>query len=141
MDFNSMFFVCLNEKEPRNLQLEKTFFSYSHEPGPLRTRISLPASGYVSGQPIPITIDLEKASKVRVHRIKAILSRKEDIIFRNRFNWLDVEHTSKPVAEIWMDGFPAKSSKKLQQLLKIPPLLPSHEFIDISMVLSYELEV
>lgn len=47
----------------------------------LRAVISMPASGYISGQAIPITIDIDNASNVQIKRIKVALKRKEMYIY------------------------------------------------------------
>ncbi|XP_031641056.1 arrestin domain-containing protein 1-like [Contarinia nasturtii] len=117
-----------NVKEPVNLPLEKSFSSNGLNE-PLRANISIPATGYTSGQTIPITMDIENMSNVPVKQIKVILNRKESyFMYEPQF---DVKHKSNKITEILLDGVDAKSSIKRDQLFEIPPLQPTNSFSNI----------
>lgn len=113
------------------MQLEKTLNGEL-----LRAVISMPASGYISGQAIPITIDIDNASNVQIKRIKVALKRKEMYIYGKFEN---IENSEK-LTGVLIGGVAAKSSKKMRQLFVVPPLQPTYNIGDcISWF--YELEV
>lgn len=55
------------------MELEKTFCCFCCRSGPLSARISIPASGFVPGQTIPITAEVINASNVRVNQLNIVL--------------------------------------------------------------------
>lgn len=128
----------LYDKEPVILQLNEKFFSIS-ESGTLRAEISFPASGYISGQSIPITIDVVNDTNVRVNQIQIILKRKEKYIFHKGDQYL-VEKSFKNIAETVVDGVvEARCSSKQKLQFDIPPLQPAFKSEAISW--HYELKV
>lgn len=60
-------------KEQMKLNLEKSFCCFCCRSGPLALIVSLPVTGFVSGQSIPILAECDNASNVKVNAIKFIL--------------------------------------------------------------------
>lgn len=114
------------------LQLEKTFNGES-----LRAEISMPASGYISGQAIPITIAVDNATNVQIKRIKIALNREEVYIYGKSEK---IEKNTKKLAAVLIGGVAAKRSKTFQQLVVVPPLQPAYNIGD-RLSWFYELEV
>ena len=125
---------------PKQLTLNKTMASIFGNAGELQATISLPATGFISGQIIPITFDVKNNSDVEINRVKVILERKEEIIFSKDYIQKN-QHSSRNVAQICCSDFVhANSSKKMQLLLAVPPLQPDCNIPHI-MSWSYELKV
>lgn len=122
------------------MPLKKEFSSIYGSAGIVRAVVSLPATGFVSGQAIPITVNIENESSVRVDQIRVILKRKEEIIFIKGDIYKD-QRSSRNVAEISFDeAIDPKSSKKIKRLLVVPPLQPTCN-IPYTMSWYYELKV
>lgn len=125
---------------PKHLTLHKRYASICGNAGELQATISLPATGFISGQNIPITFDVENNSRVEIDRVKVILERKEEIIFSNSVTQ-KIQRSTRNVAEICSnDGVDAKCSKNMQLFLAVPPLQPDG-YIPYRMSWSYELKV
>ncbi len=60
-------------KEAFKLNLEKSFCCFCCRSGPLALVVSLPVTGFVSGQTIPILAECDNASNVKVNAIKFTL--------------------------------------------------------------------
>lgn len=122
------------------MPLKKELSSFHGSAGIFRAVVSLPATGFISGQAIPMTIDIDNESSVRVDRIRAVLKRKEEIIFIKGDIYKD-QRSSRKVAEISFDeAIEPKSSKKIKQLLVVPSLQPTCN-IPYTMSWYYELKV
>lgn len=63
-------------KEPFKLELEKTFCCFCCKSGPLSVVVHLPVTGFVSGQIIPITAEVDNGSNVTVDALKLCLRKK-----------------------------------------------------------------
>jgi hypothetical protein len=60
-------------QEPVRKEVSKHFGFCCWSSGPLTMTLSLPISGYVPGQDIPITVDVENNSNVPIREVKCTL--------------------------------------------------------------------
>lgn len=101
--------------------------------------ILIPATGYVPGQSIPITAEVDNASNVNVDRLKIIL--RKCVEFKTNTPRRDIKKEKTTIAEIAIGPVAAHDSKNLQQNIEIPPLPPSN-LINCGIIdLDYELKV
>lgn len=121
------------------LDLEKSFCCFCCKSGPLHAEVLIPAGGYVPGQSIPITADVENASNVKVDRLRVYL--RKTVVFKTNHPRRDMKRDRVTIAEISIGPVEAHSSKNLQQNIEIPPLPPSN-LINCGIIdLDYDLKV
>lgn len=126
-------------QEPHHLQLEKTFCCFCCRSGPLSATVSIPQGGYVCGQSIPVTADIENASNVGVDRLRLIL--RKVVVFKTKVPRQDMKKEKTIIAELSVGPVEAHGSKSLTQTIEIPPLPPSN-LINCNIIdLDYELKV
>lgn len=65
----------MKAKEPINQEVSKSFCCLWCQSGPLQLSVSAPYSGFVPGQTIPISIDVENGSNVAVDDVKIDLTK------------------------------------------------------------------
>lgn len=63
--------------QPKRVEVLETFCCWPCRSRPLQITVEIPASGYVPGQKIPVTVTLNNASSVTLHGIKCSLQRDE----------------------------------------------------------------
>lgn len=147
-------------KEPFKLSLEKSFCCFCCKSGPLSLIVSLPVTGFVSGQTIPILAECDNASNVKVNAVKFTL--RKVVAFRKLLNFLFVKmigangeisftDTNQPrretkrdkitIAELSVGPVEEHGSQTWQQKLDIPPLPPSN-LVNCGIIdLDYEMKV
>lgn len=126
-------------QEPFKLELEKTFCCFCCASGPLSAIVLLPATGFVCGQTIPITAEIDNASNVKVERLKLIL--RKTVVFKTNTPRQDIKREKVTIAEISEGPVEAHGSKTWTQTMVIPPLPPSN-LLNCSLIdLDYELKV
>ncbi|XP_066581032.1 arrestin domain-containing protein 17-like [Prorops nasuta] len=123
--------------EPVNEEMSKTFCCLCCGSPPLTVNYSLPVRGYVPGQTMPIKVNVENSSGVRVIELKLKLYKV--VTYRAaipRFDTKVEEITVKQVSRGPIDG---NETMEYEQGLDIPPLPPSNlancGIIDLSYVL------
>lgn len=99
----------------------------------------LPATGYVPGQTIPITAEIDNASNVNVDRLQIVL--RKTVTFKTNTPRRDMKKEKTTIAEFSIGPVGAHDSKTVQQTIAIPPLPPSN-LINCGIIdLDYELKV
>lgn len=121
------------------LELEKSFCCFCCKSGPLSAIILIPASGYVPGQNIPITAEIDNASNVNVDRLKVIL--RKTVVFKTNTPRRDMKKEKTTISEISVGPVEAHASKNWLQNIEIPPLPPSNLMNCGIIDLDYELKV
>ncbi|KAJ9599747.1 hypothetical protein L9F63_026405, partial [Diploptera punctata] len=59
--------------DPIKKEVSKTFGFCCWKSGPLNVVLSLPVGGYVPGQDIPVTVDIENGSDIPIREVKCTL--------------------------------------------------------------------
>lgn len=95
-------------------------------------------SGFVSDQSIPITIDIENGSSVRINRIRVIL--RQSLIYTAYHPWYETYTKTLNIAEIGMGHIDAHSSDVTRHMFKLTTLQPDNLYCDIIRCF-YELQV
>uniref|UniRef100_A0A1B6CJ57 Arrestin C-terminal-like domain-containing protein n=1 Tax=Clastoptera arizonana TaxID=38151 RepID=A0A1B6CJ57_9HEMI len=126
-------------KEPVKKELAKTFCCCWCKSGPLTLVVMLPFSGFVPGQSIPLTIEVDNVSNVEVERIKCILSKK--LTFKAREPRNKERSDTAEVIKLSMEGVEPNGSKSWTQQLTIP-IMPPCNLDQCSIIhCEYELKV
>lgn len=125
-------------REPHKLTLEKTFCCFCCASAPLSVIVSLPVTGYVSGQTIPLLIEVDNASNVDVEKIKFLLRKFTAFhTMAPRMTKRDV----KTIGELGLGPFNKSEQRTIRQTLDLPPLPPSNLDNCGIIDLHYELQV
>lgn len=99
----------------------------------------IPYSGYVPGQIIPITAEINNASNVKIDRLQVIL--RKTVVFKTNHPRRDMKKEKTTIAEISVGPVEVHSTKYWQQNIEIPPLPPSN-LVNCGIIdLDYELKV
>lgn len=126
-------------KDPFKLELEKSFCCLCCASGPLSIIASVPVTGYVSGQIIPIIIECDNASNVRVNAMKLTL--KKVVSFHVQTPRRVTKKDKIVIADITIGAVEPGASQTWQKQIEIPPLPPSN-LLNCSLIdLDYELAV
>lgn len=126
-------------KEPKKLELEKSFCCFCCRSGPLSVVVHVPVTGFVSGQVIPITGECDNASNVKVVSVKFIL--RKLINFHTHTPRRVTKKDKAVIAEIVAQGVNGGDSVVYSEKFEIPPLPPSN-LVNCSLIdLDYELKV
>lgn len=126
-------------QDPLKLDLEKSFCCWCCKSGPLHAEVIIPAGGYVPGQSIPISADIDNASNVKVDQLRVIL--RKIVVFSTNYPRRDTKKEKTIISEISVGPVEVHSSKNWQQNIEIPPLPPSN-LINCGIIdLDYELKV
>lgn len=101
--------------------------------------IALPVTGFVPGETIPITAEVDNGSNVNVNRLKLIL--RKNVVFKTNQPRRDIKNEKTVIAE-WSEGPVNKNnSKTWTPVITIPPLPPSN-LVNCGIIdLDYELKV
>ncbi|XP_011169897.1 arrestin domain-containing protein 17 [Solenopsis invicta] len=116
-------------QEPRATELvqqemSKTFCCLCCGTPPLTVNFSLPARGYVPGQSMPIKINVENASNIRVNTIKLVL--RKIVTYRATTPRTATKTDEIVVTEVSKGPVEAGGTADYEQHLDIPPLPPSN---------------
>lgn len=122
--------------QPKKLERTKHFWFWPCLSGPMYFSIELPVSGFVSGQKIPITINLKNASNVPIIGIRSKLVRK--VCFISQTPTRRARNEAKTVAKMLTTVTSDKSDQYTQDLV-IPATAPTGKCSIISV--EYELKV
>lgn len=126
-------------QEPFKLELEKTFCCFCCASGPLTAIVALPATGFVSGQGVPIRAEVDNASNVEVNRLKLTL--RKIVTFYTNQPRRDIKKDKVVISELSVGPVPQRGSNTWDQTLNIPPLPPSN-LVNCGLIdLDYELKV
>lgn len=126
-------------QEPHTLELQKKFCCLCCASGPLIATISLPATGFVPGQGVPIQAEVENASNVTVNRLKILL--RKVITFYTNTPRRDIKKEKVVISELSVGPVERHGTNSWSQTLNIPPLPPSN-LVNCSLIdLDYEIKV
>lgn len=126
-------------KEPAKLDLEKSFCCFCCKSGPLSVIIHLPVSGFVSGQIMPITAEVDNASNVTVDALKLCL--RKNISFQVTQPRSARKKEVEKIDELTMGPIDAGGSRTWEQKIEVPALPPSN-LVNCGIIdLDYELFV
>lgn len=126
-------------KEPFKLDLEKTFCCFCCKSGPLSVVVHLPVSGFVSGQIMPITAEVDNASNVTVDALKLCL--RKNISFQVQQPRSARKREVEKIDELTMGPIDAGGSRTWEQKIEVPALPPSN-LVNCGIIdLDYELFV
>lgn len=126
-------------KEPFKLTLEKTFCCFCCKSGPLSVIVHLPVTGFVSGQIIPITAEVDNASNVTVDALKLCL--RKNISFQVQQPRSARKKEVEKIDELTMGPIDAGGSRTWEQKIEVPALPPSN-LVNCGIIdLDYELFV
>ncbi|XP_063990814.1 arrestin domain-containing protein 17 isoform X2 [Diachasmimorpha longicaudata] len=110
--------------EPIHQEMSKTFCCLCCGSAPLRVNVILPVKGYVSGQSMPIRVNVDNQSGIVVNTVKLILRK---IITFKANNPRVLTRTEKiVVAEVSKGPVEGDRTSDYEQKLEIPPLPPSN---------------
>ncbi|KAL9889873.1 arrestin domain-containing protein 17-like isoform 1-T2 [Glossina fuscipes fuscipes] len=135
VDLNSN--ACV--KEPFKLELEKTFCCFCCRSGPLSVLITVPVTGYVSGQVIPIICECDNGSNVSITTVKFALRKR--VTFLTQRPHAEAKVSEITIAKIAVGPIRANESRTFSQQLEIPPLPPTNLMHCGIITLSYDLQV
>lgn len=111
-------------KIPTKMEILNTFYCGLCKTKPLFMSASIPISGYVAGQGIDISLDINNESSIAIDDLKVSLKK---IIFYN--SQTPVKRTKEEIlseAEIRCGGVQPKNKRKYLQKLIIPPVPPTN---------------
>lgn len=111
-------------QKPRTLDMEKNFCCFCCASGPLEAQVSIPCRGFVPGQSIPITAEVNNHSNVKVDRLHVVLRKR--IEFRTQTPRVESRTEKATISEFSIGPIGVNDSKTMQQSIEIPPLPPSN---------------
>lgn len=124
--------------EPFKLVMDKTFCCWCCASAPLSVVVTIPVTGYVSGQNIPILAEIDNQSNVDVEKLKF------------QFRKHTAYHTTSPrvtkkdvktIGELALGPFAKSEQKTIRQSLDIPAL-PASNMMNCGIIdLHYDLSV
>lgn len=123
-------------RQPKRTDVSKTFCCWPCKSRPLLITVEIPASGYVPGQKIPITITLNNASSVAMHGVQSSLDRTE--CYRSETPCEKTKVISKTFASV-STAINNDVFSRLQQQLDIPSIAPTGKCSVLT--IDYELNV
>lgn len=126
-------------KEAGKLDLEKSFCCFCCRSGPLSVLVRLPVTGYVSGQIIPISVEVDNTSNVVVNSLKLCLRKK--ISFHTHQPKRATKKEKETIEELTMGPIDGGQSRNWNQQIEVPALPPSN-LVNCGIIdLDYELKV
>ena len=121
------------------MELEKSFCCFCCKSGPLSTIVSVPVTGYVSGQTIKLMIECDNASNVKVNSVKCTL--RKVVAFYTNQPRRETKKDKITIAEISVGPVEGHGSNSWHPEMEIPPLPPSN-LVNCGLIdLDYELKV
>uniref|UniRef100_A0A1I8PWC6 Arrestin C-terminal-like domain-containing protein n=1 Tax=Stomoxys calcitrans TaxID=35570 RepID=A0A1I8PWC6_STOCA len=126
-------------KETFKLELEKSFCCFCCKSGPLSVITSIPVTGYVSGQIIPITCECDNASNVTINTVKFVLRKR--VTFHTTQPRAEKKESKITIAELGIGPVAGGESRTFSQQLEIPPLPPTNLVNCGVIALDYDLHV
>ncbi|XP_030376124.1 arrestin domain-containing protein 17 [Scaptodrosophila lebanonensis] len=126
-------------KEPFKLELEKSFCCFCCRSGPLSVVTTIPVTGYVSGQIIPISCECDNASNVGINAVKFEL--RKLVTFHTNQPRSEKRESKCVIAQLSIGPVAAGESRTFTQQLEIPPLPPTNLLNCGIIALDYDLHV
>lgn len=126
-------------KIPTKMEVMKTFYCFLCKTKPLYLAASIPVSGYVCGQNIVVSIELNNESSVNVDDVK--ISLKKIIFYNSQTPRPKTKEEILSEAEVRCGAVAATNQRRFEQSLLIPPVPPSNMNYCRILNVSYEVHV
>lgn len=126
-------------KVPTKMEVFKTFYCGFCKTAPLYIAASIPMSGYVAGQLVNVSIEINNESSIDVEDIKVTL--KKFIFYNSQTPSKKTKEEVLTEAEIRSGGVLKRNKGKFDQKLLIPPVPPSNMNYCRILNVSYEVHV
>ncbi|XP_039969918.1 arrestin domain-containing protein 17 [Bactrocera neohumeralis] len=126
-------------KEPYKLELEKSFCCFCCRSGPLSVITTVPVTGYVSGQTIPITCECDNASNVGITSVKFILRKR--VTFQVNQPRAEKKQSKITISELSIGPVAGGETRTFTQQLEIPALPPTNLLNCGIISLDYDLHI
>lgn len=126
-------------KEPFKLELEKAFCCFCCRSGPMAVITSIPQTGYVSGQILPITCEVDNASNVNLTAVKFEL--RKLVTFHTNQPRSEKRESKVIIANLSVGPVNGSESRTFTQQLEIPALPPTNLLNCGIIALDYDLHV
>lgn len=126
-------------KEPFKLELEKSFCCFCCRSGPLAVITSIPQTGYVSGQTLPITCEVDNTSNVNLTAVK--LELRKLVTFHTNQPRSEKRESKVIIATLSIGPVNAGESRTFTQQMEIPALPPTNLLNCGIIALDYDLHV
>lgn len=126
-------------KIPTKMEIMKTFYCGFCKTSPLFLAASIPMSGFVAGQGVIISVEINNESSIDVENLKISLKK---IIFYN--SQTPAKRTKEEIlneVEIKCGGVQKRNRKNFDQQLIIPPIPPSNMNYCRILNVAYEIHV
>jgi hypothetical protein len=125
--------------DPVNLKITRHFYCCCFKSKPFHMTASLPFSGYVPGQAIEISLNLNNQSNIDIEGTKVTLERNNQYISQTPRKKIRFE--SLPVKEVFGAGVKACGSAEVRLSLTVPPLPPSNDKYCKVITTGYQLKI
>ncbi|KFB40718.1 AGAP001894-PA-like protein [Anopheles sinensis] len=126
LDFNVISPLDLNMnpsvRTPFKLELEKKFCFFCCASGPLSLIVHIPVTGFVPGQTVPVTIECDNASNVKVKKITVSL--RKLVWFHSQRPHRESKRKEEDISTGSLGPIEAGNSETWQEKIQIPSLLP-----------------
>lgn len=119
--------------------MEKNFCCLCCASGPLEAQVTIPARGYVPGQSIPVTAEINNHSNVKVDRLRIILRKRVE--FRTQHPRVESRIEKAVINEFSVGPVGKNETKNMQQNIEIPSLPPTNMENCGIIKVDYELKV
>ncbi|XP_023159769.2 arrestin domain-containing protein 17 isoform X2 [Drosophila hydei] len=126
-------------KEQFKLELEKSFCCFCCRSGPLAVITSIPQTGYVSGQILPITCEVDNTSNVNLTAVKFEL--RKLVTFHTNQPRSEKRESKVVIAQLSVGPVNAGESHTFSQQMEIPALPPTNLLNCGIIALDYDLHV
>lgn len=126
-------------KIPTKMEVFDTFYCGLCKTAPLYLAASIPISGYVSGQTVNVSIEINNESRIDVEDIK--ISLKKIILYNSQTPTRKTKEEILNEAEIRCGGVQKRNKGKFDQKLLIPAVPPSNLHYCRVLNVSYEIHV
>lgn len=126
-------------KIPTKMEVINTFFCGLCKTAPLFMAASIPMSGYVAGQNIIVSVEINNESRIDVEDIKIRL--KKIIVYNSQMPTNRAKVETLTETEIRCGGVLARHKGKFDQKLVIPPVPPSNVNYCRILNVAYEVHV
>lgn len=119
--------------------MEKNFCCFCCASGPLEAQVSIPCRGFVPGQSIPITAEVNNHSNVKVDTLRVILRKR--IEFRTQHPRVESRVEKATIKEFSVGPIDKNESRIENQKIEIPSLPPTNMENCGIIKVDYELKV
>ncbi|KAF2885772.1 hypothetical protein ILUMI_20407 [Ignelater luminosus] len=126
-------------KDPARITLEKFFCCCWCKSGPLTCVISIPCTGYVPGQVIPVVAEVDNISNVEILGVQFTLQK--IVTYHSQTPRREVKKDLKIITELKVGPVAPHGSNTWNQPLTIPPIPPSNLTNCGLIDLDYELKI